>query len=169
MTIYLLRHAIAEEHSHTGADRDRALTDEGIVRLRQVVQVGHEAGMKPQLVLSSPYLRAKQTAEVARFMTGCDEEVVYSDALTPAASPADAWQEIRLYRESDPILVASHDPLISSLLSFLMGTNQYIHSFKKSGLAKVELHHTGTRPGGELQWLLTPALARAALGQGTSS
>jgi phosphohistidine phosphatase len=162
MTIYLLRHAIAEDHARTGADADRALTDEGIIRLRQVVQVAQAAGMKPDLVLSSPYLRAKQTAEVAHLLTGCEEPIVFSDALTPSGSSAGAWDEIRIHRGSDPLLVVSHDPLISSLLSFLLGTSSYVHSFKKAGLAKLELHHLGARPGGELQWLLTPSLARAA-------
>ncbi len=161
MTLYLLRHAIAEDRSSTGLDRDRALTPEGIERLAQVLRVAAGVGVRPGLILSSPYLRATQTAQHAHKLLKCKQPILFADALTPNAAPVAAWDEIRMHERSHPILAVSHDPLISSLFSYLLGVSEYVHSFKKAGLAKFELSRTGPRPACEIQWILTPALAGA--------
>lgn len=165
MTLYLLRHGIAENQSSSGLDRDRALTPEGVERLGQVLRVAAKAGMTPALVLSSPYVRARQTAEQAHKLLRCKQPVVFSEALTPNISPVKAWDEIRALEAEEPLLVVSHDPLISSLLSYLLGVSEFIHSFKKAGLAKLEITRTGPRPACEIQWILTPALAGAVASQ----
>ena len=64
MEIYLLRHGIAEDRSTTGRDPDRRLTDEGRAKLRRVLERAHQAGVRPSLILSSPYRRALETAEI---------------------------------------------------------------------------------------------------------
>lgn len=163
MTLYLLRHAIAEDRASSGLDRDRALTPEGIDRLTQVLRLAAGAGVRPALILASPYLRATQTAQHAHKLLKCKQSIVVSDALTPNASSLAAWDEIRLHEQEEPILAVSHDPLISTLLSYLLGVSQTIHFFKKAGLAKLEFIRIGPRPACELHWLLTPALATAKL------
>lgn len=165
MKLFLLRHAIAEDYASTGMDRDRALTPTGIERLDHVLRVAAKAGVKPAVILSSPYVRARQTAEQAAKRLRCKTPIVFSGALVPEASPAAAWDEIRAATgtaDLEDLLVVSHDPLISSLLSFLLGVSEYIHSFKKAGMARVDLTRTGSRPAGEIQWILTPALASSA-------
>lgn len=163
MTLYLLRHAIAENHAATGRDSDRALTSEGIERLRYVLRTAEQAGVSPDLVLSSPYVRARQTAEQAHLALRCPQPILFSDALVPSAAPKTAWEEIRLYQHDEPLLVVSHDPLISCLLSFLLGVPQIVHSFKKAGLVKLEISRSGARPAAEIQWILTPGLAGAVV------
>ncbi len=165
MTLYLLRHAIAEDRSSTGMDRDRALTPEGVERLGHVLRVASKAGVKPGVVLSSPYVRACQTAEQAHKALRCKQPIIYSEALTPNTSPVRAWDEIRALEAEEPLLAVSHDPLISSLLSYLLGVSEFVHSFRKSGLAKLELTRTGPRPACEIQWVLTPGLAGAIASQ----
>ncbi|MCU0227733.1 MAG: histidine phosphatase family protein [Bryobacterales bacterium] len=162
MTLFLLRHAIAEDRSSTGLDRDRALTPEGIERLTHVLRIAASAGVRPAVILSSPYLRANQTAQHAHKLLKCKQPIVLTDALTPNASPLSAWDEIRLHEQAQSVLAVSHDPLISSLFSYLLGVSQYVHSFKKAGLAKFEFIRTGARPSCEVQWILTPALANAS-------
>jgi len=161
MTVYLLRHAIAEDRSASGLDRDRALAPEGVERLGNVLRVAAKAGMRPSLVLSSPYVRARQTAEQAHHFLFCKQPVVLSDAFTPNGSPRKAWEEIRTFETEEPLLVVSHDPLISGLFSYLLGVSEFIHSFKKAGLAKLDFTRTGAKPSAEIQWILTPSLAEA--------
>lgn len=163
MKLYLLRHAIAESRATTGQDRDRKLTAEGITRLQRVLTVAAGANVKPGIILSSPYVRARHTAELAAAALGFHDEITYSVALTPDATPQSAWDEIRLMAAEEEVLVVSHDPLISSLLSYVLGLSQYIHSFKKAGLARIDLRSVGPRPAGELLWILTPALATASI------
>jgi len=81
MELYFLRHGIAEETSSTGRDSDRRLTDEGRRKLRQTLQRVADAGVSPDLLLTSPYVRARQTAEIAKEILGYKEDLVVSDAL----------------------------------------------------------------------------------------
>ena len=65
MEIYLLRHGLAEDQAPAGRDGDRRLTDEGRTKLHRVMARAHTAGVNPALILSSPLVRAMQTAEIA--------------------------------------------------------------------------------------------------------
>src|SRR5580704_17747368 len=56
--LYLLRHAIAEDHSPSGRDADRRLTDDGRKKLRRVLERARKASVTPTLILSSPLKRA---------------------------------------------------------------------------------------------------------------
>lgn len=161
MIVYLLRHAIAEDRSSTGRDRDRILTPEGIRKLETVIRVAARCGMEPGQILSSPYARTEQTASIARRMLGVTNTLSLSDAFTPDSSPEAAWAEIRQWERDAPLLVVTHEPLISTLLSFLLDASQGVHDFRKAGLAMLEVYRRGAQPAASLRWLLTPALAAA--------
>lgn len=161
MTVYLLRHAIAEDRSASGRDRDRVLTAEGIAKLETVLRVAAKAGVKPVRILASPYQRTVQTAAVAKRVLGVAEDVMYHDAFTPDALPRAAWDEIRNWRDEEPLLVVTHEPLVSGLFSLLLGVSEYVHDFKKAGLAKLEITRVTAQPAGTVRWILTPALAAA--------
>ena len=161
MIVYLLRHGIAENHAASGLDSDRALTGEGFEKLRIVLRVAAGASVRPDVILTSPYRRAMETAAVARDVLKTKEQIVQCSALTPESSPQSAWNEIRNWSGEEEVLIASHEPLVSSLLSYLLGVTEHIHDFKKAGLAKVQMDRLSAQPAGTLLWLLTPALAHA--------
>jgi len=155
MQIYLLRHGIAEDARAGLADADRALTEEGREKLRRVLK---RAGFKPSLILSSPYRRALETAEIAAGVLGYGGKVARTRRLTPEASPFDLWEELRGHREEDAVLLASHEPLMSSLAAFLLECPALKVDMKKAALARIDCDRTGARPGGVLKWMLTPAV-----------
>ena len=95
MQIYLLRHGIAEDGRPGKSDADRALTSEGIKRLREILKRARVAGVAPTLIVTSPYVRARQTAEIAAEVLGYEEELVPSTKLVPMASPVETWGEVR--------------------------------------------------------------------------
>jgi phosphohistidine phosphatase len=113
--IYLLRHGIAENAPHGKPDSERALTDEGREKLRRVLGRARAADVVPSLILSSPYRRAMETADVAVEVLGYQGKVVKTRALVPEASPFDTWEEIRKRPDESAILLASHEPLMSTL------------------------------------------------------
>jgi phosphohistidine phosphatase len=158
MEIYLLRHGIAEDGHPGMSDSERALTREGRDKLRRILKRAQEAGVAPTLILSSPYRRALETAQIAAETLAYRGEVVRTPALVPNASPADTWEEIRSRRGEDAILLASHEPLMSSLLAYLLGAPALQTDFKKGALARVACASTGPAPRCLLKWLLTPAL-----------
>src|SRR5690242_19051443 len=158
MEIYLLRHGIAEDRAE-GGDAQRALTDEGQKKLRRVLERAEKAGMAPSLILSSPYKRALQTAEVALEVLHYSGKIVQTEALLPEASPHALWEEIRARKLEGAILAAGHEPMMSSSVAFLLGCPQLKVEMKKAGLARIDLERFGPRPQGVLRWLLIPRVA----------
>jgi len=159
MDVYLLRHGIAEDAGPGTSDSERALTREGRDKLRRVLKRAEEAGVAPTLILSSPYRRAVETAEIAAEALDYRGKIVHAAALVPNASPSDAWDEIRCRTGEESILLASHEPLMSSLLAHLLGVPALQTDFKKGAIARVACASNGPTPRCVLKWLLTPALA----------
>ena len=161
MDIFLLRHGIAEEGSPGSPDSERALTAEGTRKLREVMRAAKAAGVAPTLILTSPYKRAKQTAQVAVEELGYQGDVIETACLVPLAKPEAVWEDIRLYRSSPSLLLASHEPLMSSTLAFLLDSPALRTEFKKGSLARVAIEGLSAKPRGTLRWLLAPRLARS--------
>jgi phosphohistidine phosphatase len=157
--IYLLRHGIAEDSGPGQPDSERALTGEGKEKLRRVLHRAHAAGVAPSLILSSPYVRAVQTAEVAVEVLAYQGKIVKTRVLVPEASPFDTWVEIRKRPEESAILLASHEPLMSSLAAFLLGAPSLVVDMKKAALVRVDCDRLGPEPKCMLKWMLTPATA----------
>jgi len=158
MQIYLLRHGIAEDARAGQADSERALTSEGRDKLRRVLKRARAADLDPSVILSSPYRRAVETAAVAVEVLGYKQEVVRVKALTPEASPFDTWEEIRDRKDERSILLASHEPLMSSLAAFLLDSPSLMVDMKKAALVRIDCDRIGPKPRGILKWMLTPGV-----------
>jgi phosphohistidine phosphatase len=162
MELYLLRHGIAEDDSPTGKDADRQLTEEGRRKLRDTLKTAAGAGVKLGSIVSSPYLRARQTAEIAKEILGFKDDLLFSEALKPEADPQDLWQEIRsVYRGADCVMFAGHDPFMSRCTAYLLGTPALMVDFKKGAVVRIDIDQFGVQPRGVLKWMLVPKLARA--------
>jgi len=161
MQIYLLRHAIAEPSRPGLRDPDRALTPEGSEKLVRVLRCARRAGVEPDVILSSPYRRAIETAQAAAETLGYTGKIVQTQALTPDAAPQNAWDEIRNRGEDAAVLVASHEPLTSSLAAFLLDSPPLRIDMKKAALMRIDCERSGSVPSGTLKWMLTPGLVGA--------
>ena len=159
MQIYLLRHGIAEDAKPGQSDADRALTSEGRDKLRRVLKRARAADVEPSLILSSPLKRAIETAEIASDVLKYKGEIVRTRALEPEAPPEQAWEEIRNRKTEAAILLAGHEPHMSSALAFLLDCPGLQVDFKKGALARLDCDRFGPRPKCVLKWLLTPSLA----------
>ena len=159
MEIYILRHAIAEDRRAGRPDEERALTEQGRRKLRPVLERARAAGVSPSLILTSPYVRAVQTAEIAGEVLGYKRSIVQTGALIPGALPQAAWREIRERSGEEAILLAGHEPLLSALAGYLLGDSELSIDFKKGALLRLDVDASQREPQGTLQWLLTPKLA----------
>src|ERR1051325_8734008 len=94
MEIYILRHGIAVERGTPGykKDSDRPLTKEGEDKMRQIAEAMLAMALKFDLILSSPFERAKQTAQIVA--GELDEEVTYTDFLAPGGNASELLAEI---------------------------------------------------------------------------
>jgi phosphohistidine phosphatase len=156
MQIYLLRHGIAEDPRPATPDADRALTSEGKEKLRRVLK---RAAVGPSLILSSPYKRAVETAEIAADVLGYTGKIVRIEALVPSGSPYAVWDELRARREETAVLLAGHEPLMSSIAAFLLDSPSLQIDMKKAALVRIDCEKLGAKPVGVLKWMLTPAVS----------
>jgi phosphohistidine phosphatase len=159
MEIYLLRHGIAENARPGVKDADRELTSEGRQKLQRVLKRAKNADVDPDVILSSPYRRAVETAEIAASTLGYRGKIVETKALVPNAGPKEAWDEIRARKTENSILLASHEPLMSAMTAFLLGCPTLVVDMKKAALVRVDCESLGAEPRGILKWMLTPPTA----------
>ena len=158
MKLFVLRHAIAEDRAD-GADSQRALTDEGRRKLSKVLLQARRAGLSPDCILTSPYVRARQTAEAAAEAVEFEGPLLVTDKLVPFSNPLDLWEELRAYREAEQVLIVGHDPQLTELVCMLAGAPGGAIPMKKAAMACFHLPGVGPRPQGTLSWLLTARLA----------
>jgi len=156
MELYILRHGIAVERGTPGykKDSDRPLTPEGEEKMRQIADAMRGMDLKFDLILSSPYARAEQTAKIVA--GELDEDVSYSDYLVPGANALELIGEINDERPQRVLLVG-HEPDLSNLISVLItgGSNAGIE-LKKGGLCRLTTEKLVFGKCATLNLLLTP-------------
>jgi len=160
MNLYVLRHGIAAERGAPGfnTDADRPLIAKGRRQLGQIAVAMKKMGLDFDLILSSPFLRARQTAEIVAQSLKLKKRLALADALTPDGDPKLLIRQlIGLKPEPANILLVGHEPYLSRLVALLvLGEDGAGVELKKGGLCKMV---TGpVRPGrcATLTWLLTP-------------
>jgi len=158
LRVYVLRHGIAEDAPPGGSDADRALTQEGKQKLRRVLERARDSGVDPGLILTSPLKRAVETAEIAATVLRVGSELVRTNTLLPAGSPERVWKEIRAHKVEE-LLIAGHEPLLSGVVAYLLGSPAVQVNMKKAALVSIELETAHPQPGGALNWMLTPKIA----------
>lgn len=158
MELYLFRHGIAEDAKPGRPDANRALTDEGKKKVADVVKAARRAGVEPSLIVSSPYVRAVETARIAAEVFEYKKDVVRTEALVPNGAPEKVWAELRDYREEAAVLLAGHEPLLSHLVSFLLASPALRVEMKKAALVRIDVESFGAMPHGTLRWMITAKL-----------
>ncbi len=156
MDLYLLRHGEAEPRSASVAEASRQLTAKGRSDVGRVITRAQTAKVKPDLILSSPYARARQTADIAAKLLKV--KVEESRHLLPSVEPHLIWDELREHADAAQIILVGHEPHMSRLASFLLMTILAI-DFKKGALLRVQVENPPAQPHGVLKWILTPKLA----------
>ncbi|HTZ46855.1 MAG TPA: phosphohistidine phosphatase SixA [Verrucomicrobiae bacterium] len=162
MELYIVRHGIAvdREDPRCPPDPDRFLTDEGKGKSRQVAKGVAEIASIPDLILTSPYLRALQTAEIfADVLEYSKNKIRKSDLLLPGAEPLQLFRELAKDKDLSSVFIFGHAPHLDDILATSIGTKHHISALKKAGAAFVELKRL-VPPSGELVWLGTPKLFR---------
>ncbi len=159
MELYIFRHGIAADAVAGQSDADRELTDAGRKKTAEVVRTARRAGVDPSLIVSSPYLRAMQTARIAADEFGYRGEVMRTETLIPHRTPEDVWSELRDYRNERAVLLAGHEPLLSRLVAWLLAAPALRVDMKKAAMVRIDLESFGPVPQGILRWMITPKLA----------
>lgn len=140
MRLYLMRHGQAEPSAVS--DSQRALTEFGVFQAREMAHLFSED--TPRSVISSPFLRARQTAQNVVARLERDIVIDTADVLTPDIDPLQTLAWLSNLSVRDPVLLVSHNPLVSVLTSLLVhGHQQQPVVMNTADIVKLEMDHVG--------------------------
>jgi phosphohistidine phosphatase len=158
MDIYILRHAIAAEPTPGQSDFDRPLTPEGKKKLQRITKACRNLDLSFDRVISSPYVRARETAEMVTAALAPRRKLELWDSLGAEGNPREFIVELRKLRPApQSVLVVGHEPYLSSLIALLVcGSTHALITLKKAGLCKLATDSLQPARCARLEWLLTP-------------
>ena len=159
MILYILRHGLAVEPGAPGyaKDADRPLTPKGERKLWQIAEAMETLELAFDLMLSSPHLRARQTADIIAEAFNARKKLEFSETLTPAGSPKRLIEFLLgLKPLPENVLLVGHEPYLSGLISLLVaGDARLCVTLKKGGLCKLNAESLKLGRCAALEWLLT--------------
>src|SRR6202046_4134085 len=152
MILYLVRHGIAVDPNDPKSppEPERPLTAKGVQKTRSAALGLSSLGIKPDVMITSPYVRAAQTAEIFAETLGFPPaKIRVHDALKPAGNPAEIVKEVMCF---------GHAPQLDLTISNLLGARGAVTELKKAGVASFD--HTAAHGRWLLRWILTPKMLR---------
>jgi phosphohistidine phosphatase len=159
MELLILRHAEAEPYA--ASDSQRALTPRGIVQARLVGNFCLSAGLLPEVILTSPYVRTVETARYFAEVSG-SSEAIHCQWMGCGMSPEMACDGLSDFEKMDRVLMIGHEPDLGCLIGHLLGIGgEGAIRVRKASLISVSLHRV-RRGAGELQFLLPAKLLSVA-------
>ena len=160
LELYLIRHGLAAERGEEYPDDSkRPLTSEGLARLRKEAKALDNLDVSFDQILSSPLVRAKQTAEVFTEVMKSKPPVAFSDALTPAGTPAAVIQELSRHMRKASVALVGHEPNMGELAAHLIGAKVAL-PFKKGAICRIDFSVFPPKGKGQLIWFVTPRMLR---------
>ena len=159
MNLYLLRHGVAAERGagQYASDAERPLTTKGRRKLRRTAAAMRAMDLSFDVILSSPLVRARQTAELIAKALHCRHRLELTELLAPGAIAAGLVRRLKQLKPQSVLLVG-HEPDLSGLVSRLLtGGDGLAITFKKGGLCGLSAERLRAGRCASLEWLLTPA------------
>jgi phosphohistidine phosphatase len=159
MHLYLIRHAAAASLDEAGVegDAERPLTEAGRKQCPRVAQALRRLGVKLEYLLTSPLLRAKQTAEgiVGAWGEGAPA-VTLCEELAPGNKKRKLVREV-LALGAESVALVGHNPDLSELVGWLIGDKGVSIDLAKAGVACIEFQGSPGKGSGTLAWMVNPA------------
>ncbi|MEP6894232.1 MAG: phosphohistidine phosphatase SixA [Chloroflexota bacterium] len=164
MKIYLIRHSNAVDPGTPGYEDDstRPLTEKGHDKMKTIASALKALNIKPDLIVSSPYVRARQTAEILAKVLKYKQELAFSDTLVPMGNADNIIGEINEKYSVDELVLVGHEPCLSGLIGALTAGNPDLaFNLKKGGVCCLSSDDLHTERKAVLEWLLTPKILTA--------
>ncbi len=158
MEIYLVRHGSAYMEEE---DSDRHLNSDGINQCHLTGKVFERLGVIFDLIVSSPKVRARQTAEIiAEEVDYSSKEIIISESLKPSTDPKETISFLNNLTEKRKVLLAGHLPLLGNLASELLSKPSGVSfHFETGTVCLIEVELPISRAG-KFHWFLAPELLK---------
>lgn len=165
LNLFILRHGIASHPGEAGLskklpDADRPLSPAGQKKTWRTTKALRALDLKFDAVITSPLLRARQTAQIVAEAMELRRRLIFSDHLKPDGSPKLLIEQLNVVSaRAKNILIVGHEPYLSRFASLLIsGSTLAAVELKKGALLKLEVRDLGYARCATLAWLLSPKL-----------
>lgn len=161
MDLYILRHAIAVDSGSPAYEDDsqRPLTPRGSAKMKRIASGLRRMEVEFDFILSSPLLRAKQTASILAKTYDLHDKLVLTPALQPEAPGSQIINEINeKYPQYKHVVLIGHQPSLNTLISMLISGDPTLSiTLKKGGLCCLSSDRLRYDRCATLEWLLYPS------------
>jgi phosphohistidine phosphatase len=160
MILYIVRHGIAIDRTDPKSppEAERPLTAKGVQKSRAAALGLRALKVKPDTLITSPYVRAAQTAEIfAEALGFAPDKIRVSEALKPAADPSEIVKEISQWKAKE-VMCFGHAPHVDRLIEHLGGAHGGFTELKKAGVACLE--QASAHGKWQMRWMVTPKILR---------
>ena len=159
--LYLIRHGIAEERGEDWPDdTKRPLTDEGKSNLRKQARGLQRLGVTFDVMLTSPLVRAKQTAEIIAAAYDARPSLVTVESLSPNGSFQSVLRDLEEHGKKSRIALVGHEPDLGELAARLAGLRRPLE-FKKGAICRIDVKTLPPAGPGALRWFFPPKVLRS--------
>src|ERR1051325_2682639 len=160
MKLYILRHGDAGDHPDPRFENDdeRPLTRKGTQRTKALARALRQWEVTFDLILSSPLVRARETAEIVASGLRLKQRLECTDHLAPSGHVEKLVDHLNGLRPPpESALLVGHEPYLSNLISLLCaGGPRLWLTLKKGGLCRLEIEQLRAARCADLEWLLAP-------------
>lgn len=164
MKLYLIRHSNAVEVGEGDYEDDsqRPLTEQGCKKMERIASALNRLGIQPDLIVSSPYVRAHQTAQILALTLKYKRQIEFNEGLVPMGEADTIIGEINEKYFVDELVVVGHEPSLSLLIGTLTAGNpQMAITMKKGSVCCLAADDLRVDRTAALEWLLTPKILSA--------
>lgn len=161
MKLYIIRHAIAVDEGtpEYEQDSDRPLTEKGRKKMRQIAKGLRALGVGFDLILSSPYVRASETADILADVFKLKKKIAYSENLIPMGEPDLLIAEINESHTVGSLALVGHEPNLSTFVGLLAAEGAKLDiTIKKGGVCLLSADDLRQDRRATFEWLLTPGI-----------
>jgi phosphohistidine phosphatase len=161
--LYLLRHGIAADRGSAGYsdDSQRPLTPDGTKKMEEITRGLMRLGFDVDWIVTSPLVRALETAKIVAAGLGAQHPLEISDDLRPGGSAEALIAFLAKHPNRKRVLVVGHEPDLSEMAGRLIGAGRRAHmALKKGGCCLITFDDFPPKAPGKLIWWLTPRVMR---------
>jgi phosphohistidine phosphatase len=156
VNLYIMRHAEAEDEVESGGDEARPLTARGRERISDAAGGLRALGLRFDAIVTSPLLRAAETAELVANEYSNNPPPQVLPALSPDISAREALAALAPFGRYGSVLAVGHEPQLSKLVAVLLASNGAVAiRFRKGACVALDLPKAIEPGAAELRWMLT--------------
>ena len=165
ITLYLIRHGVAEERGEKWPDDTlRPLTARGKARLRESATELLALDVRFDEIVTSPLVRARQTADVLANAFAEAPKVTSLTSLAGGNRVVDVIADLAKFAKRQHLALVGHEPGLGLIAARLVGSRHAIQ-FKKGAVCCIEVEALPPEGAGDLVWFATPKMLRSWSGQ----